>query len=135
MSEDKIGEFVGKSFEDGGRGPDSYDCWGLVKDVFSSFGIEVPDYKISCFASKEIDSKIEECKRQWIRLDKPEVPCLVVIKADPNVPRACTHCGVYVLPGKFLHAQNNRGSILTPTNHPYWKTRIVGYYKWNGSKS
>lgn len=127
-----IEKFIGKPFKDGGRGPE-YDCWGLVKAVFQEFGIKLPDYRISCFASEEINAKIAECRGQWRPLREPKVPCLVVLKADPDVPESCTHCGVYVAPGKFLHTLIKTGVIQTRTDHAYWKTRIEGYYEWKNN--
>jgi len=28
-----LNDFIGKGYEDGARGPEKYDCWGLVREV------------------------------------------------------------------------------------------------------
>jgi cell wall-associated NlpC family hydrolase len=37
-------DLIGTPFKFRGRGPDFYDCYGLVMEVSRRFGVELPDY-------------------------------------------------------------------------------------------
>ena len=125
-----VEKYVGKPFEDRGRGPDSFDCWGLVKAIFQERGIDIPDYEISCFQTRTIGAQMEISRDEWHRLDEPGVPCLVVMKSDANHPTMCNHCGVYIGEGQFIHTLQKTGVIVTPLRHPYWRGKIEGFYRY-----
>lgn len=120
-----IANLVGKQFQDGGRGPDVYDCWGLAADVFRRCGTDLPDYKISCDASPEVSAQMSAERPNWQRCDvvKP-VPSLIVF-SDRGL---CAHCGVYIGNGRFIHAHERNGVEIVSVNHPFWKNRIEGFY-------
>ena len=125
-------DLIGKPFKDGGRGPDSYDCWGLVREVFRRFGVELPDYNVGAFECEQIGQQIMKEMRtlaRWQRLKKPEVPCVVVIKNDPVW---ANHCGVYIGDGKFIHTLQKIGCNIDRIDHPLWKKRIVGFFRYVG---
>lgn len=129
------GRFIGKRFADGGRGPHVYDCWGLVMAVFAEFGIRLPDFRISCFATRAVGRTVTGQKRFWIKTSRPSVPALAVMAIDPDHPGVCNHCGVYVGGGKILHTTQKTGAVMTPADHPYWGSRIEGYYLFAGVSS
>ena len=113
-------------FKDGGRGPREFDCWGLASEVFRRYGIAVPDYKISCEATPEVDAQMNAERPAWVRCEgEPPVPSLVVF-ADRGM---CSHVGVYIGDGRFIHAYEKTGIAITPMNHMFWRSRIEGIYK------
>ncbi len=122
-----IDDLLGKPFVDGGRGPDTYDCWGLVREVFRRHGIELPDYRISCLAKEAIDRQVALDRSFWTRCDLagPPVPSLVVLKQHTQF---CNHTGVYLGEGRFLHTLKKTGVIIDRTDHLFWKRKIEGYY-------
>lgn len=47
IAENPMNNFIGLPWAPNGRGPDSFDCWGLVMAVFQEVrGIELPDWQI-----------------------------------------------------------------------------------------
>jgi len=123
-----VNDLVGKPFSDGGRGPGSYDCWGLVQEVYRRFGMNLPDYSISATACQQVHQEIDQAKgsQHWIELSTPEVPCVVLIKAHPGFYQ---HLGVYFGHGKFLHVMNY-GVEMARRNDPLWKKRVKGYWQY-----
>ncbi len=121
----QINDLIGKPFKDGGRGPKEYDCWGLAAEVFRRAGVALPDYRISCEASGEVDREINANRFQWVRCaGEIPVPALVVF-ADRGL---CTHVGVYLGSGWFIHAYEKTGVAKGRTEHPFWRSRIEGFY-------
>ena len=121
-------DLIAKPFEYGGRGPDKYDCFGLVLEAYRRFGIAIPDYSISSYACEIISNKIDSEKSNscWYELSAPEVPCVVLIKAHFYFTQ---HFGVYIGFGKFLHIQDY-GVCISRINTPIWNKRIKGYYQY-----
>lgn len=125
MSQIKLTDLLGKRFADHGRGPDKFDCYGLAAEVFKRYGVNLPDYKISCKNASKIDSTIEKERSNWKRLDKPENPSLVVMRFNSNL---YNHVGVYIGNGQFIHTARKTGVRIESVESIYWKNRIEGYY-------
>jgi cell wall-associated NlpC family hydrolase len=127
MADIFLADLIGKPFADGGRGPDTYDCWGLACEVFRRYGIILPDYQISCHAKEAIDRQVLAELPRWRRCDpvQPPAPSLLVLKQHT---RFCNHTGVYLGAGRFLHTLEKTGAVIERTDHAFWKRKIVGYY-------
>ncbi len=136
MSNVNINDLIGKKFERGARGPETYDCHGLAIEVFKRFNIYFPDIDIAGLAAKEatemlnqeIDKHINVLK-DWEEIQKPEVPCLIILKGHFQF---ANHLGIYLGAGKFIHATENKygGTVcVNRLNDPLWRRRIAGYYK------
>lgn len=121
-------DLINKPFTDQGRGPDGYDCWGLVKEVYKRNGIELPDYTISAKACEEISQQIIESRPDWEQIQIAETPCLVVLKGDLYFVQ---HLGVHVGFKKFIHA-SEQGVCIDRLNSPQWKTKFRGFYRYVG---
>lgn len=121
----QIADLIGKPFRDGGRGPDDYDCWGLAVEVFRRAGIDLPDYQISCEASADVDQQINTQRHEWARCaGEIPVPALAVFR-DRGL---CTHVGVWLGGGRIIHAFERTGVAIVRADHPYWRSRIEGFY-------
>lgn len=121
----RIADLIGKEFLDGGRGPDHYDCWGLVAEVFRRFGIQVPDYKISCEAKTEINGQINSERKKWERCTgEIPVPALVVFMENG----ICNHTGIHIGNKQFIHARERTGVAIENMDSVIWKKRIEGVY-------
>ena len=118
-------DLLGKTFVNGGRGPEKYDCYGLATEVFRRFGIELPDYRISCEDASLINQTVESERNQWISCIVPQVPALVVLRFNSHL---YNHVGVYIGDGKFIHTAKKTGVRLDRISDLYWKHRIEGYY-------
>jgi cell wall-associated NlpC family hydrolase len=115
-------DLIGKPFKDGVGGPDAFDCWGLAVEVFRRFGIKVPDYRPSCGT---VAGGLIEQGAIWARCaGEIPVPALIVF----TTYGLCDHVGVYLGLGRFIHAHEAAGVVITQTDHLFWKKRIEGYY-------
>ena len=121
-------DLIGIPFRPWGREPAAgLDCWGLVMEVYSRLGITLPDLGVDPLNACEVGAQGEKSKSRFVRLDGPEVPCIVLLK---NHPRFFNHTGVVVEPGWFMHCLRQTGVIKERLDHPKWKRRIEGFYQW-----
>ena len=121
-----VDDLIGIPFRDGGRGLSGLDCWGLACEVFRRYGIELPDYYISCEDASRINSQVESDRRQWIRCAAPyPVPALVVMRFNSLL---CNHVGVYIGGGRMLHTARRTGARIERMDHIYWVRHIEGVY-------
>ena len=124
----EVNDLVGKPFSDGGRGPSSYDCWGLVLEIYRRFGLELPDYSISAAACQQVHQEInrERISNRWVELSTPEVPCVVLIKGHPGFYQ---HLGAYLGHGRIIHVMHY-GVETARRSDPLWQRRIKGYWQY-----
>ncbi|HWR06300.1 C40 family peptidase [Sporomusa sp.] len=122
----ELNDLIGLPFIDGGRDPAvGLDCWGLSTEVFRRYGIELPDYKISCEDASRIHSEVEEQRAGWRRCEQEiPVPALVVIRFTVY----CDHTGVYIGQGRFIHTRKGLGVNIDRVDSPAWANRIEGFY-------
>lgn len=128
-----IQDLIGKPFVDGGRGPAGYDCYGLVMEVMRRYGIELPDYGLSCLdrAPAAIDAACASAGQDWTKIGTPEPGCLVAI-AYPH-PGHISHVGVVIGPDRFIHTRSRTGGVtLDRLSSPAWQKRIRGYWRYAG---
>lgn len=119
-------DLIGLPFVDGGRDPAAgLDCWGLSTEVFRRYGVELPDYKISCEEASLISHKVNEQRPHWRRCTgEIPVPALVVIRFAGY----CDHTGVYIGNGRFIHTRKGVGVNIDRIDNPAWAKRIEGFY-------
>ena len=119
-------DLIGVPFVDGGRNPiTGLDCWGLSTEVFRRYGVELPDYKISCEEASLIHSEVKEQKQFWRRCEgEIPVPALIVIRFTEY----CDHTGVYIGQGRFIHTRKGVGVNIDRIDSPAWSKRIEGFY-------
>lgn len=103
---------VGKPYEPFGRGPEAFNCWGLLRFVqLAYFGLDMGEMPIG---------NEEQTKQQhndnlnvglYEPIDKPYHGCAVLLRAG-NAP----HVGVWlnIDGGGVLHSFENVGVIWTP---------------------
>ena len=124
-------EYVGKPFAEKGRGPDGFDCWGLVRAVLAAeFGIDgLPDYvdsytrtgdKLS--VSTAVSAGLVD---GWQRVDKATEGTLVILRLAGRP----WHCAIAVNGEWMLHALVGSDVCLERMDSMVWSDRIEGYYK------
>lgn len=140
MTNINLRKFIGCPFRNHGRGEldtvsgkPTYDCYGLFMAIYREYGIELPDFKISCFATKKIREQFEEEVGKWEKLETPDAPCAVAMATRIDWPGMVCHFGVYIGHGKFIHTLRDTASFVSTVYDPYWKKQIKGYYKWKRS--
>jgi len=114
----------------GGRSPEGLDCYGLVKTIYFRLGRELPEIE----ETPEAEA-VDAIDRLWQeghvnigeRRDAPEPYCVVIFAIRPPW---VSHMGVVLPEGRFIHILRGRTVQVDRLNHPYWKGKIAGYYRW-----
>ena len=102
-------EFLGTPYVYGGNGPNSFDCSGFVKYVFSHFG-----YSINRTASTQL--------KNGASVEKSELqPGDIVFFKNKGDSHAASHVGIYVGGETFIHASSDTreveySSLVTSNN-------------------
>lgn len=121
-------ELIGKPFENGGRGPDKYDCWGLCCEVYRIYGLKIPDYQVYCYDSEKFNELFIEESPSWVKYFYPEdapIPSIVAFRVSS---RYVNHAGIYIGNGKFLHTREKTGVVIERLDAPQWRHRLEGLY-------
>jgi len=123
-----VERWIGLPFEDRGRGPRAFDCWGLARAVlFERRGVELPswdDYEttddvaaIAIYVSKHVD--------RFERVESPREGSLVLLRCEGHR----SHVGVCVGGTWFLHTLRGVCSALERFDSIGWSRRIEGFYE------
>lgn len=121
-------DLIGKKFQTGGRGPDTYDCYGLIIEIMKRLGKYLPEQDTP--AGVEMRLKMfEEISSEFAEpIDKPEPFCIVVFNLRRLSP---LHIGVVLEDCRgFIHsAAYIRRVRIDKLDGILWKHRITGYYR------
>jgi cell wall-associated NlpC family hydrolase len=121
--------YVGKPWSSGERGPRSFDCWGLVHNVYlTQLGIDLPQYAgLKDVGSDEV-KRLLGCAAEsgtWIELDRPQDLCVVTM-GQAQVD----HVGIFVAVdgGRVLHCGRRLGVVCSPLAEVRSKFSKVYFY-------
>lgn len=119
-------DLVGAPFEYGARGPEKFDCYGLVMECARRDGVTLPDFG---FASNQalISAMMGATMPQWQEVE-PQAGAVVLLR----VGRYVAHVGYLISPTQMIHSWEASGGA-TIERLDYWKQRIVGFYKHVGN--
>lgn len=118
-----VTEYIGVPFKYGGRGPDFYDCYGLVMTLLEEDGKQVPDYR-SPSEAPEIIAMFESAIPTWNQLPHPLVGSVLVFRVMGNL-----HCGYYIGADRFVHAWEGSNGVCVE-RLSLWYRRLVGAYEY-----
>lgn len=125
-----IADLMGARYEEGGRGPNTFDCFGLFAELCRRRGLAIPDHP-SPADLKQREADIQgEAAQHWIPLDAPEVGCAVVLRIGPWM----SHIGMVMEGGKFIHANKRSGVTVANLDDAQWVRRIAGFYRFSGAR-
>ncbi len=117
----EICDLIGVPFEYGGRGPETYDCYGLLIEMFKRCGQDIPDYGSSSHGTEIIAMMLGRLQ-EW-----REVGCEPGVAILIKMPQSM-HVGFMLPYKKFIHTSVITGGV-TVENIRIWKHRIRGYYE------
>ncbi|MCE9664531.1 C40 family peptidase [Halomonas sp. M5N1S17] len=117
---------IGTPFRPHGRGPDHYDCYGLLVKAWRDVrGIELPDYVSDYPRFKDSDQLASvvsgACVHDWQPVEVPQPMDAVVIYRDGRP----MHIGLYLGAGQVLHIEHGIEAVAEPVT----AFRIEGYYR------
>jgi cell wall-associated NlpC family hydrolase len=117
-------DLIGKPFVLGARGPDSFDCYGLVMEVLGRAGQRVPDLR-SPETHERIAALLLDCSQSsdWMPCE-PGPGAVVTLRAGRHVG----HVGVLLPHERFIHAWESAGGICVEQFHE-WRRRATGFYR------
>lgn len=122
-------EYVGLPFQDGGRGPHVYDCWGLVVRIYrDQLGVTLPSYgEISARDLVRIARAMEAGKDDgWQEITSPKALDVVLMRSGRGGQRV-VHVGVMVDAQRVLHVEEAAAAAVVPVAHFSVAGRIIGY--------
>jgi hypothetical protein len=131
-------DLIGVKFAYGGRGPDSYDCLGLVMECHRRLGMDIPDYRSPTILA-EIALLIAQEREKWTLIAR-KTPGAEPISSTHLTPGrtielriqglAC-HIGFIHRKRRFIHASEGTNSVVDEQLYD-WRDRIVGVYEFAG---
>jgi cell wall-associated NlpC family hydrolase len=119
-----LSDLIGVPFEYGGRGPDKFDCYGLVLHLLKQDGIEAHDLK-SPNVGKEIVAMVHSELKLWQECAIRE-GAVLLFRVPGNL-----HVGYCLHGDKFIHTWEQSGGV-TIEKLSIWKKRLVGVYEYIG---
>jgi cell wall-associated NlpC family hydrolase len=115
-------DLLGKPFADSGRGPDVYDCVGLMIAIERRLGRDIPDWGSHV-------RLLAGALSRWEKITPgTEQPGDGILFRSSDPP---WHIGVVYGQGYMLHASPDAGEVVRVRyNLPPWQGRIEGIYRW-----
>lgn len=133
-NESVLSPLLGKPFKWFARGPDAYDCYGLMIEASRRVGLYIPsDYQTIKDKDPAIrhNSFITGLMEYTIEIPEPEPYCLVTFIMDKEPPYYVNHIGM-VMPNlyQFLHVMKDiRVGKERLDNKFYWKNRVDAFWR------
>ncbi|MGO4154335.1 NlpC/P60 family protein [Cupriavidus sp. YAF13] len=113
MTADDINRYVELPYCSGGRGPDAFDCWGLLIFVQRAhFGREMPDLQMGDAKASYAAYEQRRASGEWVIIPRPVHGAPALMRAGMH-----PHVGTWleVEGGGVLHAQQGAGVVWTPS--------------------
>ena len=118
---DTARQYLGTRYVYGGASPSGFDCSGFTMYVYGQAGYSLPHSATSQWQSG-LGTKVWSISALQ--------PGDLVFFNDPsrNAGKACSHAGIYVGNGQFIHSSSSRsgGVIISDLTSGYYNTYFVG---------
>lgn len=129
-------KYESAQFKVKGRGPDEFDCWGLVKEIYKNDHPEkiiLPSY-IECYETTTLkddkikisDTILQEQQIKWCKVDKPQ-PFDVVVLKIAGFPM---HVGIVIRKGVMIHCTQGINVAIEKYTSMRWDNKVMGFYRY-----
>lgn len=124
-------QWVGIPYKEKGRGPDGYDCWGVIQAIqLSVFHVDLPDYADTYRDGEDweaIGAAVQAGLADgWQRTEQPRAGDLLIL----SIAARPWHCGMMLSSLHFLHAAPGDSTVIERLDTPRWARRIEGIYRY-----
>jgi cell wall-associated NlpC family hydrolase len=137
MTPELVASYFGKPWASGARGPDAFDCWGLVRDVYAkAFNVDLPE-----FPGLDAESPLArvrmaaDCAESplWQAIPAPEHGCAVGMATNARISHVGVFCG---LDGGFvLHTVAGSGVRLESLSQLKARGQKITFFKYHDADS
>lgn len=125
LPESAILDLIGVPFAYGGRGPDTYDCYGLLMELYRRKGVQIVDHR-SPRQISEIAKSLDYGLKNWRPVEqRPGVGVVFRIKGYG------AHVGMTLKHDRFIHTWEGTGGVCIE-RLSHWDKRIIGFYDFAG---
>lgn len=108
-------KYIGLPFAEGGRGPQAFDCWGLVRHVLKQeCGLEIePFANIATNDGAAVEAQItaEIGRIDWQEVTEPQAFDVAVLWVNRPFSRTLSHIGLVERPGRLLHVEKDKRTV------------------------
>ena len=124
-------KYIGLEWESGGRGPEKFDCWGLVLHILKNeYGVLIneKEYNIDAYDTKSVSRAYEHAINchNWQKVETPRDGDVVALSKNKRIH----HAGIYVQNG-CLHAMDHNNVIFNPINRlKFDGWNRIEFYRW-----
>ena len=121
--------YFGAPFRQHGRGPDAYDCWGLVEAIYRDIGIHLPDYRggvSDVHDFRQVGPVMDRYRQDFAKVDRPQMRDIVLLRTG----RLPAHVGLYVAPSIMFHVEEGTSACFERFDGLAWGKRLLGFYRW-----
>lgn len=127
-------DLIGVPFAYGGRGPDSYDCYGLLREMWRrTYGVVLPDVASPTEPGQQQALMSMHMSGLMAYGSWQQVPRQPGVAAAIRVGTTVSHCGFLLDEHTLIHAwQRSAGVGVQRIEDWNWSNRIVGFYRFKG---
>lgn len=115
---------IGKPFVRGARGPDAFDCYGLILELNKLEGIDVPDFK-SPDGIRDVADIVDREKGAWTIVPRTTIGATLLFRIEDRG----AHVGYLVSRDTFIHADEVMGVMLSRLSRDPWGNRFIQAYR------
>jgi cell wall-associated NlpC family hydrolase len=112
----ELERYLGTRYKSGGTGRDGFDCSGFARSMYQKlFGVDLPHNAQSQFQLP-----------MFARLNQNALKTGDLVFFAPTAKKKrINHVGIYLADGQFIHAESNRGIVISSIDDDHWRDRLV----------
>lgn len=119
-------DLVGLQYENHARGPDKFDCLGLVVEIYKRMGITIFD-PIYSDDRDEQTNLLDENSKKWMPTEIKPGACLLFRRSLDN---KAAHVGVSIDADRFIHATEDQKQVIISKLSSGYIKKLIGAYEY-----